>query len=209
MKLELKGRQIAIFAALVVAVIMLFLPGRDRNRYSFSPDALAKSIASKSDHVQPRDLSQWIIEGRNDFTLVDIRTPEEYRAGHIRTARNIPLDRLLKRSTIDSEFNDGKQVVLYSNGSTHAAQAWLVLNAAGVNASMLEGGFNYWNEAILNPAAPAGQSDDEILRYKAAKAEADFHGGGTKAGEPAAEPKGGQQKSPVKPPAGKKKLQGC
>jgi rhodanese-related sulfurtransferase len=212
LKLKLENRQIGIFAVFIIAFIMLFLPGQDKSKYSFKPDAIAGIIKEGKDHVSPGDLSQWILEGKNDLTLVDIRPKEEFEKGHIKSAKNIPLDALMKRSTIESEFVDGKMVILYSNGTSHAAQAWLVLKTAGVDCYILDGGYNYWNETVLNPKDPgAGAADDEILKYQAAQSVADYFGGAsqTKSGDGAV--KGGDTgaKAPVKREGKKKKLQGC
>jgi rhodanese-related sulfurtransferase len=211
LKLKLENRQIGVFAVLIIAFIMLLLPGQDKSKYAFKPDAIAGVIKEGKDHVSPADLSQWIIEGKNDFTLVDIRSKEEFEKGHIKNAKNIPLDTLMKRSTIESEFVDGKMVVLYSNGTSHAAQAWLVLKTAGVDCNILDGGYNYWNETVLNPKDPgAGAADDEILKYQAAQSVADYFGGASqmKSGDGAKSGDAGA-KAPVKREGKKKKLQGC
>jgi rhodanese-related sulfurtransferase len=210
MHLKLENRQIAVFAVLIIAVIMLFLPGQDKKRFSFNPEVLAGTIEEGKDQVSPFELSKWIIAGKNDFKLVDIRSELEYKSGHIKGAVGIPMSRLLKRSTIDSEFADGKMVIVYSNGSSHAAQVWMVLKSAGVEAYVLEGGYNFWNETVLNPKEPLpGSSDDEVLKYQALKSVADHFGAGTK-------PQQAVDKQPNKPspkaaPSGgkKKKLQGC
>ncbi len=211
MKIKLENRQVGVFAALIIAVIMIFLPGQDRKRYSFNPDAIAGTINASREHVTSGDLSQWIIQGKNDYTLVDIRSKDEYAAGHISGAKNIPLAVLLKRSTMEREFIDGKMVILYSNGTSHAAQAWLVLKTAGVDCYILEGGYNYWVESVLKPAEPAaGAADDEILKYRAAKSVADNFGGAVQSKETAEGGKSGTRApaAPVKR-GGKKKLQGC
>ena len=211
MQIKLENRQVGVFAALIIAVIMIFLPGQDRKRYSFNPDAIAGTISESREHVSPGDLSQWIIQGKNDFTLVDIRSKEEFAKGHIRTAKNIPLPVLLKRSTMEREFIDGKMVVLYSNGTSHAAQAWLVLKTAGIDCYVLEGGYNYWVETVLKPSEPAaGAPDDEILKYRAAQSVAD-HFGGAAQPKDSVEGSGKGAKTPGAPVkrGGKKKLQGC
>jgi rhodanese-related sulfurtransferase len=212
LKLKLENRQIGIFAVLIIAFIMLLLPGQDKSRYAFKPDAIAGVIKEGKDHVSPGDLSQWIIEGKNDFTLVDIRSKEEFEKGHIKGAKNIPLDTLLKRSTVESEFVDGKMVILYSNGTSHAAQAWLVLKTAGIDCYILDGGYNYWNETVLNPKNPgADAANDEVLKYQAAQSVADYFGGSSQMKSGAEAGKGGDTgtKAPVKREGKKKKLQGC
>lgn len=210
MKIKITGKILAAYTALILAVIMLFLPGSDSRQYSFKPEELADAITSGEDAITPAELSEWIIKGRTDLMIIDIRGEEDFAKGSIKGALNIPLKQLLLRETIDSQFNQGKTVVLYSNGNTHAHQAWLVLKAAGVNALVLQGGYNAWVETILNPAKPSESSDDEILKYNTALSVAKNFGSqgeiksdnatetksNTNANKPAALPK-------------KKKLAGC
>lgn len=176
MNIKLENRQIAVYTALLLAVIMLFLPGTDRNRYSFKPGELAASILAGEDQVSAADLADWIIQGRSDLLIVDIRSEADFEKGSIKSSLNIPLAKLLERSTIDTELPESKTVVLYSNGDSHSHQAWLILKAAGVNAYVLQGGFNRWTEVVLNPGSPADSSDDEVLKYEAAKSVAGAFG---------------------------------
>ncbi|MCP4146709.1 MAG: rhodanese-like domain-containing protein [bacterium] len=206
MKLETK--HIGVVIALVLGVMMLFLPTQDASTYRFQPEELAKQITENQDQLDPGTLSQWIIEGRRDYRLIDIRSEKEFNTGHIKGAENIPMEELLKKSTID-ELTDEKLMVLYSNGSSHAGQAWLVMKTAGFDSYVLEGGFNYWNKIILNPKAPTGEvSDDEILRYSSQLAiKSYFGGGGTEAGNVAPTVK---KKTIIRrPKRKKKKLKGC
>lgn len=208
--MKLQGKQIGILIALVLGAIMIFLPAQDNSKYKFDPAALGQSIAESEDHIQPQTLSEWIIEGRGDFMLIDIRTPEEFEKSSIKSAVNIPLVELLKRETLDELPSQDKLIVIYSNGNSHAAQAWLVMKSAGIDAYMLEGGLNYWSAAILNPQPPAGEfSDDEFLRYKAAKAVGNYFGGGSTSNPEGeiAEPK--KKKKIFRPKKKKKKLKGC
>ncbi len=175
--MKLENKQIGVLVALVLAVIMLFLPGQDGSKLFLDTNAIAKMIVEKEDQISPRDLSEWIIENRNDYQLVDIRSEKEYDAGHIKSAENIPLKTLLTQAAIEQELSDDKIVVLYSNGNSHAHQAWLVLNSAGKSVYALEGGYNSWNNLILNPKKPLSASDDEILQYKAVAAVAKHFGG--------------------------------
>ncbi len=208
--MKLENKQIGVLIALVLAVIMLLLPSPDKSKYSFDPIQLAEAIQNGDDSISPQTLSEWIIDGNNDFRLIDIRTAAEYERGSIQGAENIPLDRLLLKKTLENELNDDKIYILFSNGNSLAAQAWLVLNSLGKSCYMLEGGYNYWIKSILNPSLSSAEpSDDEILRYKAAKAVSEYFGGQAAAG-------GGEitpvKKKPTKKiirKKKKKKLGGC
>ncbi len=78
---------------------------------------------------------------RGEATLIDVRTPAEYREVHVRGARNVPLDRLnaadFKR---DGQHAAAKIYVICQKGG-RGATACDQLDAAGVtNAVNVEGG---------------------------------------------------------------------
>jgi len=208
--MRLQGKQIGILVALILGAVMIFLPAQDNSKYRIDPAALGKTIMDKEDHIQPQTLSEWIIEGRRDYMLIDIRSAEEFEQNRIKGAVNIPLPELLKRDTLDGLPVGDKLIVIYSNGNSHAAQAWTVMKSAGIDVYLLEGGLNYWSQAILNPQPPTGEfSDDEILRYKAASAVASYMGGGSESGQEAAVAQPERKNEIIRPKKTKKKLKGC
>ncbi|HOV09900.1 MAG TPA: rhodanese-like domain-containing protein [Spirochaetota bacterium] len=209
MKIKITGKLLAAYTAMILAVIMLFLPGSDTRKFSFKPEDLAAAIASGDDAITASTLSEWIIQGKSDLMIIDIRSEEDFSKGAIKNAVNIPLQKLLKKETLNSEFNVPKTVVLYSNGNSHAHQAWLVLKSAGVDALVLQGGYNAWVETILNPSKPVAMEDDEVLKYNAALSVAKFFGS---AGEIKESSASENKSAPVNKPAAqpkKKKLAGC
>ncbi len=130
--------------------------------------ALSRLIARGEDHVKAEDLSTWIVEGRKDFMLVDLRPAQEFEAGHIKTARHIPITDLLQNGTLDKLPSD-RSIVLYSNGTANAAQAVVVLRCSGKKAYSLMGGYNHWQEYTQNPEL-AGEADEEKLQTVKRKA---------------------------------------
>ncbi len=206
--MKLENKQIAIYTAIILAIIMLFLPAQDPLKVNINLQTMAQIITSNQDHVTPGELSQWIIAGNNDYQLVDIRSKEEYEKGHIEGSINIPMDKLLNRNVIMDELNQDKKIVLYSNGNSHASQVWVVLKGLGFDCYILEGGFNGWNATVLNPTAGTNITDDEVLLYATKKAVAEYFSGSNiqlqkQTSTPAAV-------APQKPQgAKKKKLQGC
>jgi rhodanese-related sulfurtransferase len=207
--MKIQGKQIGVLIALILAVIMLFLPSQDSSKYRFDPEAIAKSIIEGTDQIDPQTLSEWIIEGRRDFILIDIRSEKEFEKGKIKGAENIPLQKLITKSAIE-ELPKDKIIVVYSNGSSHASQAWLVMKTAGIESYILEGGFNYWNSFILNPGEhSADASDDEVLKYKSGMAVSNYFGGGSSTSS-TVEDKTKIEKKVIEIPKKKgKKLKGC
>lgn len=123
---------------------------------------VAQAAARQDDRVSAHDLATWLIEGRGDFQIVDVRMPADYEKGHIGDAQNIPLAELVTDTAIDALPRDRK-VIVYSNGSENAAKATVLLRLSGINAHLLTGGYNAWQEKILNPEISAAALDGESL----------------------------------------------
>ncbi len=79
------------------------------------------------------------------FVFIDVRTPEEYAAGHIPGAKLIPLDEIEKRI---SEIPRDKQVYLYCRSGRRSAKAAEILAKHGfANIENVQGGFLAWQAA--------------------------------------------------------------
>lgn len=125
--------------------------------------ALAKVIADEHDHVTVPALSDWIIKDRRDFELLDIRDAADFVQGHIKGARNVPLAMLLSVDSL-ATLPQGRKVVVYSNGTAHAAQAVLLLRLVDRDAYALLGGFNHWQAYLHDPAAAGVAEMDPVQR---------------------------------------------
>ncbi|MFP4252207.1 MAG: rhodanese-like domain-containing protein [Guyparkeria sp.] len=82
--------------------------------------------------------------GRDGVALIDVREDNEWKAGHIKGARHIPLGKLEKKlSDIKGENPD--EVVLYCRSGNRSATAANLLVKGGLeNVSHLGGGILAW-----------------------------------------------------------------
>ena len=146
---------------------------------------LAMIVEQEVDHVTPAELAAWIVQGRSDYRLLDLRTADDYASYHIPTAENVTLPDLENYPLLPSE-----KIVIYSQGGIHAAQAWLLMQARGYRASYtVLGGLDGWVDEVLYPTLPADATAQDAARFEQAAAIATFFGGqprvGTEAGETA------------------------
>lgn len=70
-------------------------------------------------------------------TVLDVRTPEEYEAGHLAQATNIPIDQFASRI---GEVDKTKPVVVYCAKGGRAQKAKDQLEAAGFTNVVVNGG---------------------------------------------------------------------
>jgi rhodanese-related sulfurtransferase len=178
---------------------------------------LLTSVDRREDHVTPGELAAWIIEGRADYRLVDIRDQKAYAEYHIPGAESVPL-----ATVLDGALARTDKIVLYGDGGIHAAQAWMVLKGRGYTRvyTLLEG-LDAWKDEVLFPVMPQSPTPEQQAHFERAAQVAKFFGGQPRA---AAAPGAAPMALPKEPaatavapptlPAGagagpKKKREGC
>ncbi len=82
-----------------------------------------------------QDYKQLVQKGAQ---LVDVRSPEEFRTGHIKNAVNIPLQQLDKSI---SKLNKQKPVIVYCASGNRSASAKRLLDFNGFTLVINGGGF--------------------------------------------------------------------
>lgn len=98
--------------------------------------------------LRPAELAELVREQIN-VRLLDVRTPGEYLAAHIRGAYNVPLDTLGEHAR-EVRDNVADPIVLVCQSGQRARKAEEALKAAGMeNMHVLDGGVNGWVAAGL------------------------------------------------------------
>jgi rhodanese-related sulfurtransferase len=134
---------------------------------------LLTSVERQEDHVSPHELAAWIIEGRSDYRLVDIRDEKAFAEYHIPTAENIPL-----ATVPDGALSRADKIVLYGRGAVHAAQAWMVLRGLGYpRVYTLALGLEAWKDDVLFPVMPQSPDPEQQARFERAAEVAKYFGG--------------------------------
>ena len=207
---QIFDRRLAVGLLLVLGALLALSPAGLRQAEQLSAQDISHMVTGKSDHVTAEEVSAWIIDKQPDLLIVDLRSSEEYQQYHLPGAVNIPLTRLFEPESLD-QLSDLYTIVLYSNGGTHAAQAWVLLQQMGIKSYVMLGGLNYWVDAILNPQPPGDlAADSEILQYQFRKGASGFFNGGGVSVEQENQPAQSDATRPKLPPRRKKKgEEGC
>jgi rhodanese-related sulfurtransferase len=101
--------------------------------------------------------------GSPDPTLIDVRTPAEFEAGHIPGAVNVPLDELRSQPGDLHEVLKDHDVVLVCRSGNRAGQAQQALQAAGLTSpTVLSGGIVDWER--IGGAVNRGRQSWELER---------------------------------------------
>lgn len=76
--------------------------------------------------------------------LLDVRSTNEYRDGHIPGATSIPLDKLQDRMV---KLSKRREIICICRSGRRSKQATRQLQAAGYTAVNMKGGMNAWQKA--------------------------------------------------------------
>lgn len=150
----LKGRATAAAVMLVMAALLFIIPRRTppQPAAQVARAGFLTEVEQAMDHVDPIDLARMLMQSSPDLTLVDLRSADDFARFNLRGAIHLPLEALAGEA--DARLPKTGVVVLYSNGTTHAAQAWLELRHWGwTNAKVLtDGVLGFWRECLTPPS---------------------------------------------------------
>ena len=164
--------------AIVLGIVALLGEPQAGGSVRLNTQELAYIVEGKIDHVDVEELADWIVLGRSDYRLIDVRAYEDYASYHIPTAENVRL----------VEFGDyplyrNEKIVLYSDGGIHAAQAWFLLQAQGYkNSYILLGGLELWKDEVLFPALAEDASASARAAFEKRRSMSAFFGGQVRTG---------------------------
>lgn len=200
------------FTALTFGIIALFAGSPySGSHVKVNMKDVALSTVNNSDKIKSLELADWIIKGRSDYTLVDVRDEEKFNQYYIPTAISVPLIQLP-----ESDLLRNQKIILYADDDVNAAQAWFILksnNFKGVY--LLDGGLKKWQEEVLFPKLDVNTSEEMIVQFEKVKEMSKYFGGSAQSDSTQVSeikvnlptPKGNTQLNVSKPK--KKKREGC
>ena len=132
---EFVTNNLILFAALLGVLVMLIKAELDHQANKGLVISPSKAIRLMNNH--------------EDSLILDIRAAAEYKNGHIKGAKNVPLSGFQSSIEKFSEYKH-KPVLIYCNSGNTITRAIKLLKKAGFDkVSSLEGGVSAWKEASL------------------------------------------------------------
>ena len=124
---------LVLAALIIISGTALFMP------------TLSTLISGKG--LTPTDATIWI--NRRKANVIDLRTEEDFKSGHLPNAKNVALENLqssLKSLKLEQKY----PVVVIGRGPAHSQKAAKELRALGyAEVGVLEGGINAWQTSGL------------------------------------------------------------
>jgi rhodanese-related sulfurtransferase len=124
---------LVLAALIIISGTALFMP------------TLSTLISGKG--LTPTDATIWI--NRRKANVIDLRTEEDFKSGHLPNAKNVALENLqssLKSLKLEQKY----PVVVIGRGPAHSQKAAKELRALGYEeVGVLEGGIHAWQTSGL------------------------------------------------------------
>lgn len=106
-----------------------------------------QAMFSKLQFVTPTELT--LLVNREDALVLDIRSNDDFKRGHITGARNLPLAQLPSQIGSLEKSKDAPIIVVCQAGMSAQGAAKQLLEAGFSRVSVLTGGMGKWAEASL------------------------------------------------------------
>ncbi len=128
-------------------------------------NAIAQEIVREADHIDALDLAELIKARKPGLRILDLRE------GLDTSTYVIPGAVVASMLSLDTiRVGREEQLVLYSDGGAHAAQAWVLLRVRGIRqAFVLKDGTAAWEDEVLSPLLPTVPDDSARTRFQRAR----------------------------------------
>ena len=140
---------IAIILIAVLICIGCFIYKTNKTNKTITSNSTATTNGAKTNeirHVSMNDIVK-IMEENKDYVIVDVRTPDEYKEGHIPNAINIPNETI--NETVYNKLKDKNQLILiYCRSGSRSRQAAYKMQKLGYTNIVEFGGIINWKGKI-------------------------------------------------------------
>lgn len=134
-------KKLNIYIALILVMSLFACNGQQSSdtHQSAKTEEVTSTVIMSSQPISVLDEVQM-----DEILLIDVRTPEEYKAGHVENALNI---NFFDENFTDQikELNTDKTLYLYCRSGKRSMNASKALSALGYKVVNLEGGYNAYS----------------------------------------------------------------
>src|SRR5512133_2668818 len=157
----MKARNVLAMFLIPMGFIIAAIPQNKTKKFMLEAEELLTEVNTRTQYVNAETVADMIIRKDPSLQLIDVRSQDEFEKFSLPGAINIPITDLLSEKNLVQFDQDVKMNVFYANSTLVANEAWMIVRQLGYsNIYVLEGGVNYWFEAILNPIKPSSISAD-------------------------------------------------
>jgi len=178
----MKVRKTFFATVLIATSAYLAFTGLYVPKEEIAPQDLVRTLERNENYYSVDKVAEQLISKDPLLQLVDVRSEEEFKKFSLPGAINIPLEKILDESSQDYVNQEIYNTVFYSNGTTDAFVALMVVTRKGYkNNYIMRGGLNEWVEKILRPKHEGNYDIESDQIYQFRKGAQAYFGGGSAA----------------------------
>jgi len=143
---------------IVLGGILALIPSIRDKMNELKPNELHQKSASSEIYITVDQVAKHVVREDSSMLLIDLRSPEKYKAFNIPGSINIPYSDFLNKDWQGYLNQQKVKNVFYANGDYLATNAWLMASRMGYqNNYIMKGGLNEWYNTIMESKFKGGK----------------------------------------------------
>lgn len=136
---------------LCLGFILALLPLSGNRSFIIKPQKLLSEVLDGNAYYTVDQVAKFIVSEDSSIQIIDLRSPEEFRAVNIPGSINLPYGKFLDTDP-GSILNDGKsRNIFYSDGDINSNYALAIARGLNFkNTYVMKGGMNEWFSTVMN-----------------------------------------------------------
>ncbi|MGK9369869.1 rhodanese-like domain-containing protein [Melioribacter sp. Ez-97] len=166
-------RKLAVLAFALGFFALIIGSPSDNRHLKINAKEISLELRNEKNIIRPVELADWIIKGKVDFIVLDVREENKYDEYHIPGAMNVSSESVLEAGLMKND-----KILIYGDDDILTAEAWFLLKSAGYkNVYILKGGMKGWQTDVLYPTLKADASEAEKTEFEKMKQVSFYFGG--------------------------------
>jgi rhodanese-related sulfurtransferase len=134
-----------------LGVILALLPLSGSRSFIVRPQKLLTEVLDADTYFTVDQVAKFVVSEDSSVQIIDLRTPEEFKAANIPGSINIPYSKLLDIDPSSILSNGKARNIFYSNGDFDSNYALAFARGLNMkNTYVMKGGLNEWFSTIMN-----------------------------------------------------------
>lgn len=136
---------------LCLGLILALLPLSGSRSFIVKPQKLLSEVLDDNIYFNVDQVARFVVSEDSSVQIIDLRTPDEFRAVNIPGSINLPYSELLDKDPA-ALLNNGKtRNIFYSNGDFDSNYALAIARGLNLkNTYVMKGGLNEWFNVVVN-----------------------------------------------------------
>ena len=136
---------------LCLGFILALLPLSGRRSFIVKPQKLLSEALDADTYLSVDQVAKFVVSEDSSIQLIDLRSPEEFRAVNIPGSINIPYSKLLDNDPANILNNGKSRNIFYSNGDFDSNYTLAIARGLNMkNTFVMKGGLNEWFNTVMN-----------------------------------------------------------